>query len=388
MRTRSAGSSDSDRSMGDDDATEKATEAPAAPRGEGRSDDAPSAVRPGRNPFRAPVSRRRRAFRIALLATPLVLGLWGWAAMIRMPGRSFEGPLPPLTSGEEVLRDELERDVRTLALDIGERHAQRYGALQDAAEFIEGALRSAGHDVARQGYPLDGRTYENLEVEIPGGARANEILVVGAHYDSEVGTPGANDNGSGVAALLALARRLADDRPARTVRLVAFVNEEMPHFREGTMGSGVYARRCRDRGETVAGMISLETMGYFSDEPGSQRYPFPFGLFYPDRGNFIGFIGNLESRDLVRSAISSFRRHARFPSEGGALPAWVPGVGWSDHASFWAHDYPAIMITDTAPFRYPHYHRRTDTPDRVDYPGLSRVVSGVVAMVRELADAR
>jgi Zn-dependent M28 family amino/carboxypeptidase len=210
-------------------------------------------------------------------------------------------------------------------------------------------------------------------------------VIVGAHYDTVPGSPGAGDNASGVAAMLALARRFANRRPARTVRFVAFANEEMPYFQSAEMGSWVYARRCREREENVTAMLSLETIGYFRDEPGSQHYPPPFGAIYPSEGNFIGVIGNVASRPLVHRVIEAFRREARIPSEGGAIPGDVTGVGWSDHWSFWQEGYQAVMITDTALFRYPYYHQPDDTPDKLHYEKITRVVEGVDAAVRELA---
>jgi hypothetical protein len=153
------------------------------------------------------------------------------------------------------------------------------------------------------------------------------------------------------------------------------------------MGSRRYVRLIRDRGESVAGMFSLETIGYYSDLRGSQQYPPPLGLFYPDTGNFIGFVANLSSRAWLRDALGAFRRHARFPSEGVAAPAFIPGIDWSDHRSFWEAGYPALMITDTALFRYPHYHLPSDTPDKLDYPALARVVTGLDGMLRDLAAA-
>jgi len=132
-------------------------------------------------------------------------------------------------------------------------------------------------------------------------------------------------------------------------------------------------------------MLSLETMGCFSEAEGSQSYPLPFSLFYPSRGNFIAFVGNLESRSLVHRAIACFREHARFPSEGGAVPGFIQGVGWSDHWSFWQAGYPAIMITDTAPFRYAHYHLATDTPDRIDFESLARITAGLEKVVEDLS---
>jgi hypothetical protein len=225
----------------------------------------------------------------------------------------------------------------------------------------------------------------NLEVEQRGHSRPDEILVVGAHYDSVLGCPGANDNGTGVASLIELSRMLTQRDLPRTLRFVFFVNEEPPFFTTGHMGSLRYARRCRERGERIAAMFSLETMGCFSDEEGSQQYPFPFRFFYPSRGNFIAFVGNLASRRLVRRAVGSFRRHASIPAEGAAVPGWMAGIGWSDHWAFWQQGYPAVMVTDTALFRYEHYHMPQDTPDRVRYGHLARVVAGLEKVIVDLA---
>ena len=202
-------------------------------------------------------------------------------------------------------------------------------------------------------------------------------VIVGAHYDSVVGTVGADDNATGVAGVLELARLLQGSKLRRTVRFVLFVNEEPPCFQTDTMGSLVYARQLRRDRIPVSAMISLEMLGFYSDVPGSQKYPPLLGLFYPGRGDFIGFAGNQESRDLVRLSIRRFRESASFPSEGVAAPADWPGVGWSDHWSFWQQQYPAIMITDTAMFRYPYYHTPLDTPNRLDFGRMARVLSGV-----------
>ena len=162
------------------------------------------------------------------------------------------------------------------------------------------------------------------------------------------------------------------------------MNEEPPFFKTDEMGSRVYARRSKERGENIVAMFSLETIGYYSDRPRSQRYPFPLNLFYPKRGDFIAFVANLASRALLHETISAFRASARFPSEGVAAPAFVPGIDWSDQWSFWRHGIPALMITDTAPYRYPHYHLRSDTPDKVDYERLAVVVAGLERMFRAL----
>ena len=182
--------------------------------------------------------------------------------------------------------------------------------------------------------------------------------------------------------MLALARRFAAKPLSKTLRFVAFVNEEPPYFLTEQMGSFVYANRRKVRGEQISAMISLETIGYFSDAAHSQTYPL-FGLsaFYPTVGNFIGFVGNLPSRALLRHLLTLFRQHAKIPSEGAALPSFIPGVAWSDQWSFWQHGYRGIMVTDTAPFRYPHYHSATDTPDKLDYDRFALVVSGIEKMI-------
>jgi len=171
----------------------------------------------------------------------------------------------------------------------------------------------------------------------------------------------------------------------KTIRLVLFVNEEPPSFQTADMGSLVYARQLRSEHVSVSAMISLETIGFYSDVPGSQKYPALLGLFYPDRGNFIGFVGNPESRNLVRQSIRKFRETTNFPSEGVAAPPDWPGVGWSDHWSFWHEQYPAIMVTDTAVFRYPYYHTPFDTADRVNFEKMARVLDGVRRVVESLA---
>lgn len=316
---------------------------------------------------------------IALIATIFA----AWWIMIRMPGKGFHGSLPALTSEQVALRDELAAHVQKLAGEIGERNELHYAQLIAAADYIEGSFSDAGLQSRRDSYEMRGRTYHNIDAEIRGAQP--QIIVIGAHYDSVIGSPGANDNGSGVAALLALARRFAGKPSNHTLRFVAFVNEEPPYFQTSQMGSFVYASSCKARRDQISAMISLETIAYFSDTPGSQTYPsLGLGAFYPTTANFIGFVGNVRSRQLLRRALALFRQEATLPSEGAALPAFIPGVAWSDQWSFWQHGYPGIMITDTALFRYPHYHASTDTPDKLDYDRFALVVSGVQKMVEAM----
>ncbi|MGE3167133.1 MAG: M28 family peptidase [Planctomycetota bacterium] len=307
--------------------------------------------------------------------------------MIRMPGSSYVGARP--TADPETVR-RLTADVRRLAEEIGERNLDRPEQLAEAEGAITLAFEAAGYRVIREPYRVGEREVANLSVTVAGSVPNAPILLIGAHYDSDIDCPAANDNGTGVAALLELARRFRTRTPPITVRFVAFVNEEPPYFQTDAMGSRVCARNCRARGEEILGMISLETMGYYSDEEGSQKYPPPLSLVYPSRGNFIAFVGNVSSRGWVRRLIGLYREHAQFPSEGAALPESLPGVGWSDHWSFWQEGYPALMVTDTAPFRYPHYHQRTDTVDKVDFERLATVVDGLdralVALSEESRD--
>ncbi|WP_238987008.1 M28 family peptidase [Lyngbya aestuarii] len=301
-----------------------------------------------------------------------------------MPGESYRGPLPSLTPQEVQLQMALERDVKILAQEIGERNYLNPANLKASADFLETEFLGCGYQVQRQAYQVNDQTFENLAVEIKGSDHPDEIIVIGGHYDSVGGCPGANDNGSGAAAVLELARLFAPKKPARTLRFVEFVNEEPPFAMTENMGSLVYARYCKQSQDNIVGMLSLETMGYYSEELGSQRFPFPLGNFYPSTGNYIAFVTHLKSAALVRQIVGSFRRHTQFPSEGAAVPGLVTGISYSDHWSFWEQGYPAVMVTDTAMFRYPYYHAWNDTPEQVNYEYLARVVAGLERVVEEL----
>lgn len=321
-----------------------------------------------------------------LLRYGLLIGLLtlGGCFMMRMPGKSHTGSLPPLTAGEQLLTERLRGDVTMLAGTIGERNTKRHLQLQQSAAYVSDRFRRMGYTIREESYLADNRQVTNIEVELKGARQPDEIVVIGTHYDSSPESPGANDNASGVAAMLELARQFKATKPGRTVRFVAFVNEEPPFFQTDLMGSRVYAANARKRGERIVAMLALETIGYYSDKAGSQQYPPPFNLFYPAAGNFIGFVGNLGSRSLLRTCIKTFRETTHFPSEGLAAPEFIKGVGWSDQWSFWQEGYPGVMITDTAPFRYPHYHEESDTPDKLDYERMARVVAGISRVVERL----
>jgi Zn-dependent M28 family amino/carboxypeptidase len=202
-----------------------------------------------------------------------------------------------------------------------------------------------------------------------------------------MGSPGANDNASGVAALLEISRMFQMVEPVLSVRFVAFVNEEPPFFLTSQQGSVVYAQAARRRDEDIRLMASLETIGCYSDTPGSQIYPPLFSLFYPNRGNFLGIVVDFRSRTALRRLAAAFRAHSDFPLQTASTFRFIPGVSWSDHRSFWRQGYRAVMVTDTAPYRYPHYHAASDTPDKLAYPELTRVTLGLFAAFAELARA-
>jgi Zn-dependent M28 family amino/carboxypeptidase len=284
-----------------------------------------------------------------------------------------------------MLRDRLRTHVETLAGEIGERNVFRPRALRDAAGFIEREWQAEGYEVRPLRYAVQGVTCANLEVTCRGRSRPEKIILVGAHYDSVPGSPGADDNASGVAALLEISRFVLGAAPAATVRCVAFVNEEPPFFLTEAMGSRRYARAARAAGEDIRLMLSLETIGYYSRTPGSQRYPPLVGRFHPDRADFVAFVSNLRSRAALRRAVAAFRAGSDFPVEHTATFGLIPGVGWSDHASFWREGYRAVMVTDTALYRYPYYHDVEDTPDKLDFEALARVTDGLSRAVASLA---
>ena len=283
------------------------------------------------------------------------------------------------------LTHRLQMHVERLAGDIGERNVFASEALQRAAVYIEDEWETMGYDVERLEYDVSGIRCANLVTTRKGSARSSEILLLGAHYDSVIGSPGANDNASGVAALLEIARMFQAVEPMLTVRFVAFVNEEPPFFWTHKQESMVYAEAARRRGDDIRLMASLETIGCYSDQPGSQSYPPLFRLFYPNRGNFIGIVSDFGSRPAMQRLAEAFRAQSDFPLQTVSTFRFIPGVSWSDHRSFWRHGYPAVMVTDTAFYRYRHYHAPTDTADKLAFPELAQVTLGLFEAFAVLA---
>lgn len=362
---------------------------------------------------------RRRPWLAVLLATlslgvkvAIVLVVSGCVSLF--PGDRKDPP--PVTTPGATTVERLTRDVRMLAGDgPGELGQRNLATVRDgkttlhlAEEYLAGRLNEMGHRVRAERYnvrprdhnsePIRGATpisVTNLEVEIVGTRLPHEIVVIGAHYDSvnsakshlgRVSTPGADDNASGTAAVLELARRFAGSTPERTLRFVLFANEEPPYFWTEEMGSWVAAKQSRAKRENIVAMLSLESIGVYNQC--KQDYPPLVGMAFPDKGNFVAFVSRSDDAALVERCVKAFRGASAFPSEGAALPRLVPRLGSSDHWSYWKEGYPALMVTDTAFYRNREYHKPTDTPDRLNYEAFAAVVEGLEAVVRELVDGQ
>ncbi len=325
---------------------------------------------------------------LAILLALVLLPFIGYRVMIDIKPRVSRPTMQePARAEIQALERRLMDHVRHLGSSIGERNLSRPQALRAAAEYIRQVWSIQGFVVSEESYEVAGQPCVNLVAELKGSDRAGDLVVVGAHYDSVVGTPGANDNGTGVALLLEMSRALKQESLSRTIRFVAFVNEEPPYFFTEQMGSRVHARHARRRGENIVVMLSLETLGYYVNARGTQSYPPPFGFLYPSTGNFLMVVGNLPSRGLAVKFLHHFMSVSDFPVEAVATVEWIPGINWSDHWSFWKEGYPALMLTDTAPFRYAEYHSSRDLPEKINGPEFARAAHGILHAVRRLADS-
>jgi Zn-dependent M28 family amino/carboxypeptidase len=287
------------------------------------------------------------------------------------------------------LRDRLIRHVDMLAGVIGPRPPERPAAIHAASGYIERELAGIGETVTREEYEALGRSVWNLIVERKGTAKDDEIVVVGAHYDSLERTPGADDNASAVAMLIEVVRALAGRSFQRTLRFIALTCEEPPYFNLGLMGSQIHARGCRGRGESIYAMLALEMVGFYRDEVGSQSLPpgIPRGLkwLFPKRANFLAAVANPKSARLLWPFRRGFKRGSKMPLFTVALPESIHEIRRSDNSSFWDQGYPALMITDTSFLRNPNYHEASDTPDTLDYERMAEATRGVTEAVARLA---
>lgn len=304
------------------------------------------------------------------------LSLHGWRFWRRTREMSWQADVQ--------LVQRLQAHVYRLAEEIGERSVFKYEKLQEAKAYISAQLASFGYKLEYEDYYITDKMASNIIAVKPGIEFPKEIVIVGAHYDTCF-NPGADDNASAVAGLLELARQLQEQQTKRTIRFIAFVNEEPPFFKTEQMGSRVYSRQIKQLNEDIKAVVILEMIGYYSQKPHSQRYPPLFGFFYPNKANFIGVVGNFSSRWLVRQLVRGFKQKSSFPIEAVTTFAFVPGVDFSDHWSFWQEGYPAVMVTDTAFYRNPYYHSAADTYQTLDYENMAAVLTGLSTALLELA---
>jgi hypothetical protein len=319
-------------------------------------------------------------FRLILIAVVTVIIVkfttFGWQGFYRAQEFSLR---------DKSLPDRLKQHVVKLSGEIGERSIFRYPQLTRAADYITEQFRKCGLSVKFQEYLIYEKKVKNIIAEKAGDKKPEEIIILGAHYDTCF-NPGANDNASAVAGLLELARLMSQEKNSRTIRFIAFVNEEPPFFKTKDMGSLLYARRAREEEENIKAAVILETIGYYSNKLFSQRYPMLLGPFYPNRANFIAVVGNFTNRRLVKEVNTCFRQYSQFPIRSAVLFNFVAGVDFSDHWSFWQNEFPAIMVTDTAFYRYSHYHSNSDTYEKLNYRSLAAVVEGLKPVLSNLAE--
>lgn len=333
---------------------------------------------------------RARRFALTIAGLGLAAALLATACvshLVAMPGQTLRGAPPPADDARRARMTELRRVVDQLATSIGERNVHRApAALAQTSAWLHGELTALGYRVDALAWDEGGVRVENLTVERQGSTWPTQVIVVGAHYDSAPGTPGADDNASGVASLLWLARSWATKTPARTVRFVFFTNEEPPWFGSEHMGSAHAAAEAGQHHDDIRAMLSLETMAYASAEPASQHSPWPLSQVTPSTGDFIAFVSDSSSRALTERCVARFRAEGVAPAEGVAAPAFIQGIDWSDHGPYFRAGYPSVMVTDTAPFRNPQYHRPLDLPAALDFDFLARVTQGLEGVLESLAN--
>ena len=321
------------------------------------------------------MERRNLLIKAAIILVIIFLTAFGWR-----PTSKYK----VILSGEELASSRRMRWIVTfLSEDIGVRNYIHYQNLQEAADFIQKSFEEIGYSVELMPYEINGEVFKNIIAEKPGNNTESGILLIGAHYDSCF-NPGADDNASGIAGLIELARLLKDVPLTHTLRFAAFVNEEPPFFLTSQMGSAVYVEHVKSKGEPLSAAVILEMLGFYSEKLFSQRYLPLLGPFYPNRANFITIVGNFPSRKIVKGLYKGFKASSSFPVERIVAPSYIPGIYFSDHWSFWKAGYPAVMITDTAYLRNPHYHRQTDLPDTIDYPRLAKVIFGLKGAIMRL----
>jgi len=312
----------------------------------------------------------------------LILSLAPWAMLLLGAVWLLKGPfvlrVPKRESGGEASVERLRESVRFLCEEVHPRDYLHASNLDRAAGWIEARMRQAGLEVSLQEYRLREGTYRNVIARRPGSEPGAGAVVIGAHYDAVAGTPGADDNASGVAVLMELARTLPPGTNRRTWYLVAFSTEEPPFYHSNDMGSYVFARDLAERGEPVHVMVALDLVGFFTSEPGSQAFPLPgVGLLYPSRGDFIVLTGDLGASRSMRTVKRGMMSAGTIPVRSVRAPAFLGWVHLSDHYSFRRLGMQGVLVTDSAMFRNRNYHGPGDTPETLDYAGMAGVVHAV-----------
>lgn len=329
----------------------------------------------------------------AALFLALVSALMVLIALVAQPLAAPVASQPPPVDPAR-----LEAHVRKLSVDLYPRSHDQVDQLDAAARYISQALADSGARLRIQPVLAGGQRYHNIIASF--GPQDGPLMVIGAHYDSyanaqvaaaqpsgyspQTHTPGADDNASGVAGLLELARLLGQAPPVGPIELVAYTLEEPPAFGSALMGSAWHASELAASGRAVRLMLSLEMIGYFNDAPASQRYPVPaMRLMYGDRADFIALVGKFGDFGITRKAKAIMSGATDLPLYSINAPASIPGIDFSDHRSYWEHGFPALMVTDTAFYRYRHYHQAGDTYEKLDYRRMAKVVQAVHALSRQ-----
>ena len=322
---------------------------------------------------------------VLVLVALIALSTLAVTSLSGIGGEPRTGSLPALSPEEEKLAGELRHDVEQISFEIGRRDHGKPGSLERTVEYIRRRLEELGLEPGEQSFEVEGFPRVNLWVELTGKLAPKEIVVVGAHYDSYRRSPGAHANASGVAVLLCLAKELRDEAPGRTVQLVFLVNGERPWPGTKDWGARRYADGLAEQGANVVAMLSLDSLGFFSDAPDSQKFPLPTSSVFPSVGNFLAVFGGPSSKAFVQRFVEAWKGHTAFPITGGALPAWFPGIPDSDHQAFARHGWPAAVVTDTGRNRHEDSGSTFDLHERLDYARLARIVGGLERSTLELA---
>ena len=287
----------------------------------------------------------------------------------------------------KIIRKNLYQHVDVLANQIGERNLHNKGSLQKTVDYIFEQMNRSSLDVNQLNFSFNGQSFSNIVAEKKGQEYEDQIIIIGAHYDTVEDSPGADDNATGIAGLLEMIRLFSDFDNKRTYRFVAFALEEPPFYGTSQMGSHVYAESCKQRNDNVLFMTSLEMLGYFLNKKNTQRYPEPdLARKHPNRGNFISVVGDPESKPLLKKVSNNISKFTTVPIELFIAHRGTPGANLSDHASFWKFGFRAIMITDTAFYRNPHYHKPDDTIDTIHFKKFSNLVYGLTKAYKEFDD--